>query len=188
MKYGSFPVFGYTGCLKSLNGFSIFHMCSICILYEGKISMKTGFLCSTYLVVSANLSDFQLYCLGCPSTWLLSGSTPVTGSEATIGLGLPFWPVGLCLASHPHGSCEVGQELCPNFVGPHLALLCSSGLSPRICSFQKSLWLIYKWTPEWKVGRHCPMVYSAHSVFVSKCVTHLLIVWRSYHVLVYRLC
>lgn len=48
----------------------------------------------------------------------------------------------------PHGSCEVGQELCPNLVGLNLALLCSSGLRPRVCYSQQRLWLSCKWAPE----------------------------------------
>lgn len=55
-------------------------------------------------------------------------------------------------------------------------LLCSSGLRPRVCFSQEWLWLICKWTPEWKVGRQCPMVYSAHSVLF---VSVSLICWQS---------
>lgn len=59
-------------------------------------------MCFIYVVLSllSSTSDFQLYCLGCPLPWFLSGSRPVPCPDATIGLGLPFRPVGLWLASH----------------------------------------------------------------------------------------
>lgn len=151
-------------------------------IFEGK------FYVSIYMVMSPlfSLSKFQLYCLRCSLPWLLSRLKPVTCPEATIGLGLPFWPVGLWLAFLSHGSCEVGQELCPNLVGFYLYLLCSSGLRPRVCYSQQRLWLICMWAPEWKVGRHCSIVCSVQSGSLVSGVPHLLTIWGSFHVFACR--
>lgn len=180
--------FFFTECLKSLSGFSIFHVGSICFLHEGGVSLKAGSKYPIYVMLNllSSLSNFQLYCLGCPSPWSLSGSRPVTCPEATIGLGFPFQPVGLWLASLPHGSYEVGQELCPSLVGSHLSLLCSSGLRPKICYSQQRLWSVCKWAPGREAGRRCPTVCSIQSGSFVSGVLHLPTIWGSFHVLACR--
>lgn len=181
-------IFFFTECLKSSCGFSDFHVGPMCFLHEGGVSLKAGFRSPIHVMLSplSSLSNFQLYCLGCPLPWLLSGSRPVTCPEATIGLGFPFQPVGLWLASLPHGSYEVGQELCSSSVGSHLALLCSSGLRPKVCYSQQSLWLICKWALGQEARRHCLTVCSVQSgSFVSR-VPHLSTIWGSFHVFTCR--
>lgn len=176
LKCGSFPFFCYTECLKFSNGFSIFHMCSICILLRGENIFENRVSVLHVLGGKPQLERFPAVLPGMPfnlvTVWVSTCHWPWSNHWFRASIR----PVGLCLASLPHGSCEVGEELCPNLVGSYLTLFCSSGLRPRVCSSQQSLWLTCKWAPEWKVGRHSSMVYSAHSVSF---VNVSLICWPS---------